>query len=195
MPAPSRPRAPLTHGANGHTRLWQDTWETPLHWAAAGGRVDVAKALLAGGADKYRLDAAGRAPLAHAEEYGQREVASLLRGACGGRGLGEWRSDLTDIPGADMPGPPRGVWVREFTSASAALSWTPPAENASGAPTLEYTVEWVVRSFQPARGASVQPVAEVDLEEELQRVSRTGAGAHSLRAFLECVQSHSDAPC
>lgn len=57
-----------------------------MHWAAAGGRVDVAKALLVAGADKYRLDGAGRAPLSHAEEYGQHEVASLLRGACGGQG-------------------------------------------------------------------------------------------------------------
>eukprot|EP00466_Bigelowiella_natans_P001009 jgi/Bigna1/88462/estExt_fgenesh1_pg.C_320078 len=51
---------------------------TPMHWACAGGHVDVAKILLENGADLGALDSKGNTPLHYATGYGQPDAAKLL---------------------------------------------------------------------------------------------------------------------
>lgn len=53
--------------------------ETPLHWAAFWGRVEVANFLLARGADLHARDHSGRTPLDYAIAHDRTEMAALLR--------------------------------------------------------------------------------------------------------------------
>jgi ankyrin repeat protein len=52
---------------------------TPLHWAAIGGRKDLAEWLLANNANVNEKDNLGRTPLYYAAFYDRKDVAELLR--------------------------------------------------------------------------------------------------------------------
>lgn len=56
-----------------------DAGETPLHWAAFWGRVEVADFLIAKGAELHARDHAGRIPLDYAIAHGRDEMVVLLR--------------------------------------------------------------------------------------------------------------------
>ena len=70
----------LTAGAdvNAKTAAGSGGW-TPLHGAAALGRVDVMKFLLENGADRTATDARGFTPVQAAERAGKAEAVQLLR--------------------------------------------------------------------------------------------------------------------
>jgi uncharacterized protein len=70
-------------GADPNTRGTGEHEETPLHWAASSDHVDVASALIEGGADIEMTDGSIGTPLDNAIGYGCWNVARLLvaRGA------------------------------------------------------------------------------------------------------------------
>lgn len=76
-------RALIGHGADPNHRGGDGNGETPLHWAASSDDVDVARALLDGGADADAPDGSIGTPLDNAIGYGCWHVAELLaaRGA------------------------------------------------------------------------------------------------------------------
>lgn len=80
--AVSAPPAPRLHGADPNSR---DRWygQTALMWAAAAGRLDVARLLINAGADVNVVDVEGATALMFASSNGHRTFAELLleRGA------------------------------------------------------------------------------------------------------------------
>jgi hypothetical protein len=66
----------LSKGANVNAR--DENGQTPLHWAAIHGRVDVARLLLEHGADVNARDENGQTPLRWAAIHGHVDVARLL---------------------------------------------------------------------------------------------------------------------
>jgi uncharacterized protein len=75
-------RVLIEHGADPNHRGGQNKdGETPLHWAASSDDVDVARALLDGGADAEAPDGSIGTPLDNAVGYGCWHVAQLLAAA------------------------------------------------------------------------------------------------------------------
>jgi ankyrin repeat protein len=74
----------VTHGAALSART-RDEGQTPLHLAAAMGKMKAVEALIALGADLAAKDSQGRTPLDAAERAGLPAVAAFLKGAASGR--------------------------------------------------------------------------------------------------------------
>jgi ankyrin repeat protein len=66
----------LEHGANPN--IQDENGDTPLHWTAQWGRLDVVKLLLVYGADPTVKDKDGKTPLDLARAEGRREVVSVI---------------------------------------------------------------------------------------------------------------------
>jgi ankyrin repeat protein/L-ascorbate metabolism protein UlaG (beta-lactamase superfamily) len=79
---PALVRLVLEAGAKPTEAATTDT-RSALHNAAARGWLDIAKMLLAAGADRTARDSQGRTPLDLAVRYGNRRVAAALRGTSG----------------------------------------------------------------------------------------------------------------
>ena len=117
--------------------------ETPLHWAASSDDVDVARALIDGGADLETPDGSIGTPLDNAVGYACWHVARLLvmRGArvdkvwhAGALGMLD-RLDELLVPDLDLPRISQGFWhacaagqrraAERLLGAGADLSWEP----------------------------------------------------------------------
>lgn len=142
--------------------------ETPLHWAASSDDVDVAVALIDGGADLETPDGSIGTPLDNAVGYACWHVARLLveRGArvekvwhAAALGLLD-RLDELLVPGIDADQVSQGFWhacaagerraADRLLAAGADLNWTPdyaqgtPLDAATGLGTQrENVIEWL----------------------------------------------------
>jgi hypothetical protein len=142
--------------------------ETPLHWAASSDDVDVAVALIDGGADLETPDGSIGTPLDNAVGYGCWHVARLLvmRGArveklwhAGSLGMLDRLDDLL-VPGIDQEQISQGFWhacgagqrraAERLLNAGADLNWEPDyaygtaLDAATGLGTRqENVIEWL----------------------------------------------------
>lgn len=143
--------------------------ETPLHWAASSDDVDVARALIDGGADLETPDGSIGTPLDNAIGYGCWHVARLLvaRGAGVGRlwhaaalGMLERLEDLLQAPGTGQEQISQAFWhacaagqrraAERLLDAGVDLNWVPDyangtaLDNAAGLGTQQQNViEWL----------------------------------------------------
>ena len=174
-------RVLIERGADPNHRGGDNTdGETPLHWAASSDDVDVAEALLQGGADPQAPGGSIGTPLDNAVGYGCWHVARLLvdRGAEIDKlwlaaALG--RLDRLESLLALDPGPEKvsqAFWhacvasqrraAERLLEAGADLNWTPdygqgtPLDAAAGKSTRQQNViEWLIaRGAKPARSDS-----------------------------------------
>lgn len=173
----------VERGANPNVRDDDDHGESPLHWAASNDDVDVARALLDGGADIEMPDGSIGTPLDNAIGYGCWHVAELLaqRGArveklwhaaALGR-LDRLEELLTPVPARNDIS--QAFWhacaasqrraAQRLLDAGADINWTPeyadgtPFDAATDRPTRQQNVvDWLkglgARSGRPPASAS-----------------------------------------
>ena len=67
----------VSKGADVNAKTMRDSW-TPLHFAAAMNRKEVAELLLTNNADVNAKDKQGRTPFSYAAAHGYKDVAGLL---------------------------------------------------------------------------------------------------------------------
>jgi ankyrin repeat protein len=166
----------IAAGADPNARRNQVEGETPLHWAASSDDVDVARALIDGGADLETPDGSIGTPLDNAIGYACWHVARLLvaRGArvdklwhAAALGILDRLEDLL-AAGSDQEQISQAFWhacgagqrraAERLLAAGADLNWTPdyaegtPLDAASGLGTRQDNVIGWLRSkgAQPA---------------------------------------------
>ena len=141
----------IAAGADPNYRDSEPGSETPLHWAASSDDVDVAAALIDGGADIEAPDGSIGTPLDNAIGYGCWHVARLLvaRGArveklwhAGALGLLDRLEELLETASPTMEDVSQGFWhacaggqrraAERLLAAGADLNWVP--DYASGTP-------------------------------------------------------------
>jgi ankyrin repeat protein len=176
-----------------------DGGETPLHWAAFWGRIEVANFLLANGADPHARDKTGRIPLDYAIAHGRDEMVVLLRryGPAAPAAREEPAPAPAPVPPAATDTTPAPAPVTPAPAVQPAPAPTPAGEAAKSepapAPAPVVAEKPVEPAPAPAREAPpavrVAPVHEAPVQEAFASPMEVGSATAWTRVRIDFPQA------